>query len=149
MAQTAEDIWLTANGYDQIIDPFDPTGGSVSNRPGRLELADLPLLHLRLRLDDGSMLTSAERIIALQQWVVAQQNGKNLTIASAGPFSLVYWMDECAVAGRYPRTAQLSLCGLWGQWNLQTRELGEGRIPSHVHHRHEVPVGKRRAQSGF
>jgi hypothetical protein len=93
MAQSSEDIWLTANGYDRIIDPFDPTGKGASNTPGLLELADQPSLGLRLRLDDGSMLTSAERIIALQQWVIVQQNGRNLTIASAGPFSMVYWMN--------------------------------------------------------
>jgi hypothetical protein len=99
-----QDIYLTALGYDHDMDPFFGLPGQTvtfSNEPSLLSIFDAPSLSGRFILDDfDDQLLKAQRILALQQWLVALgPGGRTAVLANSEPFSLVSLMTVDPLTG--------------------------------------------------
>jgi hypothetical protein len=101
---TVTDIWYTASGYGELLNPTSASGVLTNNKPDSLDMADAPWFRAPLRLPGGATITRAERILAFQTWLVVASNRKvKYVLASTEPFSLVFWLTAT------PRPGALSI----------------------------------------
>jgi hypothetical protein len=89
------DIWLTAAGYTNADDFYDPflAVPAPTNQPSVLSMGDAPNYVGALRLDDGSQLLGIQYVVAIQLWLIAIGPGVLARIlANTDPFSLIALM---------------------------------------------------------
>lgn len=87
------DIWFTSQGYGELLSPISANGVATNNKPDSLDMWDEPSTGVKMRLNDGSLITRIEKVVSFQTWLVAKTGGNIQVLAHAPPFSLAFWID--------------------------------------------------------
>jgi hypothetical protein len=109
--RAAEDIVISATGYDYFTDPF--TNTASGNKPSSLTMVDDPRFSSKLRFGTSTILR-AESITAFQVWLVARRGpaaspAALSVLASLGPFSIVMSMTTQGSTGSLLSTPSYSV----------------------------------------
>src|SRR5262245_22887542 len=88
------DLFYTAKGYEELLNPWDPSGVELRDPPTSVDMIDEPLFGAPTFLPGTkAVITKAERILAIQTWLIAMSSSDVFVVAHIGPFSLIFWLE--------------------------------------------------------
>jgi hypothetical protein len=99
--RTVADVWVTPQGYGELLNPYNKSGVATNNLPDSFNLWDEPAGGANLRFKDGSMIKRLEKVVSFQTWLVAKtkvdNNGRIAdrveVLAHIPVFSLAFWLE--------------------------------------------------------
>ena len=133
------DIWLTSQGYGELLNPYDASGVAINNKPDALDMWDQPSGGTRLKLKDGSMISRIEKVVSFQTWLVAKTESKTEVLAHVPAFSLVFWFETTPAKTDKPkysfdtpafRYGVFGTNGIFGSKKIDRTRTGIGDSPT-------------------
>jgi hypothetical protein len=142
----AADIWYTAQGFGELLNPNSPTGVAVNNRPDTFNIWDEPAGGAKL-FKDGAMIRRIEKVLSFQTWLIAkskvQDKGaiadKIEVIAHIPVFSLAFWLETTPGKGWKAKTsldvptydwAMFGTSGFFDPKAFNRKKTGFGNVPA-------------------
>ena len=125
------DVWYGSQGFGELLDPFHPSGISLSNN-GSVDILDEPGFGAKLRYG-RSVLTRAEHIMTFQSWLVAKSPNRTHILAHVHPFSLVFWVTTQPAPNLLGIGVPAHRYGFYGQQGIVRRiSQTPGTAPANI-----------------